>query len=90
MTCEYTDRSAPFGKYWRSSRFIFSFVPRALRAAEVDHDVGRQGEAFVIVHLLAAIPRSVICRVHVAAYGPVLSGLDVGFGVLIRYLRQLN
>jgi len=26
--CEYTDRSAPLGKYWRSSRFVFSFVPR--------------------------------------------------------------
>lgn len=36
--------------------FVRAALPRALRIAEADLDVGHQREAFVIGHLLAAIP----------------------------------
>ena len=49
----------PFGKILSQQTIgvlVGTPLPRALRVAELDLDVGRQREAFVIVHLLATIP----------------------------------
>ena len=40
-----TERSVPFGKYWRSSRLVFSHgraLPRCVRVTEVDVNIGRR------------------------------------------------
>ena len=52
--------SVPFGKYWRSSPFVFSFdpaLPRRFGVAEVDLDAGIDRELGVLGHLFALIPR---------------------------------
>ena len=55
---EWTDRSVPLGRYWRSSPMVFSFEPRCqgVRVAEVDRDAGGDGEVGVVGHLHALIP----------------------------------
>jgi hypothetical protein len=56
------ERSVPFGKYWRSSPLVFSFVPRchglpwAVGIAEVDLESGIDAQLGVLGHLLAAVP----------------------------------
>ena len=55
----WTDRSVPFGKYWRSSPLVFSHggaLPWCVRVTEVDVDVGGDTDLFPVAHLGALVP----------------------------------
>src|SRR5712672_3861848 len=56
---EYTDKSAPFGKYCLSRPLVFSLEPRChglLWIAKIYVDVGRQRKAAMIRKFLAPVP----------------------------------
>jgi len=55
----WTERSLPFGKYWRSrhSVFVASALPRAARIGEEDALGEAGGDVMMVGHLRALVPR---------------------------------
>ena len=68
--------------------FIRSTLPGTLRIAEVDGDVGRQSEAFVVRHLQTAVPGQRSIEHARQLPGVLYQCRDDGRGVLARDLGQ--
>lgn len=71
--------------------FLRAALPGMLRIAEVDHEVGGHGEALVVDHLLAPVPRQRSLRfLRQLAGMPDQEGVDDGLGILAGNLHQLH